>query len=261
MSGTQRQQEKQMDLSTRSKSRNLLDKVKKIKWTNRYDCPPGYSFNSDGWLETDIAYPKITVNFLPYLVNKLGEYEVIFQNLLALRLLNDRPHKELETAIWNRYTQAMFGKMPDKKVFNAAIAASRKITNTAQLPAFDSDILSMETIWYSTEFTESGKAAIKRKLRNNYISNIRAIMPINRKYKTEEVMTEADVSRYAVNQYWKSNKLDAKARTLSSIVEAVDNLLEDNKELTLTNISAMAGVSTRSIQRYRDMWKIEEHYG
>jgi len=244
-----------MDLSIRSKSGNLLDKVKKIKWTNRFDCPPGYSFNSDGWLETDIPFPKITVNFLPYLISKLGEYEILFQNLLALRLLNDKPHSELEQAVWNRYIQATFGRQPDKELFEDVVAASRSITSTSQLPIFDADILSMDTIWYNENFTEAGKAAIKKKLRSNYISAVRSLMPINKKYKTQDVMNEADISRYAINQYWKENLLDAKTRTISSIVEAVNYL--GNEDLQLKDIADVAGVSIRSIQRYKDMWKLK----
>ena len=246
-----------MELAKKRKSTSLLSKLKKVKWTNRYDCPPGYSFNEEGWIETDLPYPKITVSFLPYLFNKLGEYQILLQNLLALRLLNDRTHSDLEKALWNRYTQARFGQTPDKVIFKAVVAASRKITNTSDLPSFDDAILSMDTIWYSKDFSEAGKASIKKKLRNNYISAIRSLMPINRKYKTVEVMDEADVSKYAINQYWKENELDARTRTVSSIVEAVDSLKDEDKELTLTNISLVSGVSTRSIQRYKDMWKLE----
>jgi hypothetical protein len=244
-----------MELSTRDKQ-NLLSKVKRVKWTNRYDCPPGYTFNDDGWIETLSAYPKITVNFLPYLFNKLGEYQILLQNLLALRLLNEHSHATLEKALWNRYTQARFGQQPDKKVFDLVVVSSKEITNTAQLPVFDENILSMDTIWYSESFNEAGIAAIKKKLRNNYISAIRLLMPINKKYKTTDVMVEADVSKYAVNQYWKENKLDKKARTLSSIVEAVTYLSEDADEVSLKSIATLSGVSVRSIQRYKDMWKL-----
>jgi len=245
-----------MELSTKDQQ-SLLLKIKKVKWTNRYDCPPGYIFNEDGWIETAVPYPKISVNFLPYLFTKLGEYQILLQNLLALRLLNDHPHKDLEKALWNRYTQSRFGKLPDKDIFKQVVKDSLNITNTTQLPVFDEDILSMETIWYGKDFSEAGKAAIKKKLRNNYIANIRAIMPINKKYKTEEVMQEADISRYAINQYWKLNSLDVKTRTISSIVEAVEDILSEGEVPTLDAISLTSGVSTRSIQRYKDMWKLK----
>lgn len=242
-----------------SKASTLLERVitkKTIKWTNRYDCPPGYSFNEDGWVETNNPYPKITVSFLPHLISKLGEYNLIFQNLLALRLLNDMHHSELELAVWNRSKQALFGREPDERIFKDAVEASRKITDTTQLPDFVSDILRMDTVWYAKDCATTGRAAIKAILRHGYISDMRALMPISRKYKTESVMSEGSLTKYAVNLYWKDSELTAVNRTVGALVEAINEINDSGDEFTVELMSTISGVSNRSIQRYKTMWAI-----
>jgi len=233
----------------------LLSKVRSVKWTNRYDCPPGYTFNADGWIETSVPFPKISVSFLPHLYTRIGEYQLLLQNLLALRLLNDHPHETLVRLLYNRATQAAFGRKPDATVFADVVQHSLAIRDYNQLPAFDRDILTMDTIWYSRDFTDTGKAAIKRKIRENYISDVRHLMPISKKYKTEEVRAEADITRYAMTAYWKSVGLSAKNRAISSIIEAVEEVGYDDMDM----LAVTAGVSVRTIQRYKEMWKLKQH--
>lgn len=237
----------------------LSDTTKGIIWTNRYDCPPGHEFNDDGWIETIIPYPKITVNILPHLLRRLGEYQLLLQNLLALRLLNNKPQVELETALRNRFRQAFFGRSVTEEVFQEVIEASKKINETSELPVLCDDILRMDTIWFSKDCTEGGRNAIKKKLRNSYISGVRAMMSIATRYKTKEVMDETESSRYAVNSYWENLGLDAKNRTISAIIEAIEEIVDQEVELTQEIISIVAGVSIRSIQRYKDMWMLNDN--
>lgn len=236
----------------------LVDSNKIIKWTNRYDCPPGYMFNSDGWIETSMPFPKITVSFLPHLLSGLGEYELLLQNLLALRLLNDRPHEELEFAIRNRFKQAYLGRLPDPEVFDKVVEASRLITNTTDLPPICDDMVKFDTIWHNKNCSEGGRVSIKKVIRNNYISAIRSMMSIRTKYKTDEVMEETDLSKYAVGAYWKKLGLDSKNRTMSAIVEAIEEVSEVGLNPTQDVIAEIAGVSIRSIQRYKEMWMLQK---
>jgi hypothetical protein len=239
-----------------SNSSSLLEKIdnsnKSIKWTNRYDAPPGYSFNDSGWVQTVVPFPKITVSFLPHLVRKLGEENVLIQNLLALRLLNDLNHAVLESALSNRYKQAFLGKDCDEEIWQRVVHVSRSITDKENLPVFDKEILTMDDIWYSRDCSEGSKASIRKLIRQNYIDNVRSLMPINRKYKTNEVMLDADVSKYSVNEYWRKNALDAKNRAMSAISEAIIDLIDRNVRLDQSSIAALAGLSVRSIQRYKD---------
>ena len=147
----------------------LLDKarnVHEIIWTNRFDCPDGYEFNDDGWVETMTAFPKISVSLLPHLSTKIGEYQLLFQNFLALKFLNNLPDNILKAALWNRATQAMLGRNPSVDVFEDAVSAAIKITNGSKFPVFSDDIFKMDTIWYSKECKEAGRSAIKQKIRN-----------------------------------------------------------------------------------------------
>lgn len=231
----------------------LLDKARSahtITWTNRYTCPPGYEFNDDGWVETQVATPKITVSLLPHLINKIGEYQMIFQNLLALRLLNTVDAPILIDALWNRATQAMLGRQPNKKIFDDAVQAAMEIESADNLPEFVEDIVRMDTIWFSKTCREKGRAAIKQRIRNRYISDVRSFMPVRTKYKTKEVMLEAEVSKYAVNLYWKDQYLGASARALAAVTEAYTDLLNNNENVTLSVLAQRAGISTRSLQRY-----------
>jgi hypothetical protein len=240
----------------------LVDKAKaaaarhEIKWTNRYDCPTGHVFNSDGWVETPIGFPKITVSFLPHLVNKLGEHKILLQNLLALRLLNNLPHDVLEKALINRATQAMFGRLPDAEVVASVIAESKTITDTSKLPEFSEDILRIDTIWFSRDCKESGRAAIKQRIRDSYISDVRSFMPIKTKYKTTEVMAEAAVSKYAVNSYWKTQGLGARERTVAAILEAYHDLGDNGETINMQSLTFTSGTSIRTLQRYKSQLKL-----
>lgn len=230
-----------------------IEDARNIKWTNKYDCPPAYSFNKDGWVQTIIPFPKISINFLPHLVKRLGEFELLLQNLLALRLLNDKPHAVLVEALCNRYAQAFFGRSVDKEVLRRVVKVSEGINAYTELPVFSEDIVKFDTIWYSKECSLNGRFEIKQLLRNNYISNIREMMPINKKYVTKEVMTEADVTRYAITQYWDINDLTAKNRTAAAIVEAMQEILDSGRDLTKSELALLSGVSIRTIQRYKEL--------
>jgi hypothetical protein len=169
--------------------------------------------------------------------------------MLALRLLNPHSHEDLERALLNRIIQATFGKTPDEAVWESAMQASRAITEVDSLPEMDNDILRMDTIWYSRDFTENGRTAIKQKLREDYISAVRELMPINKKYKTKSVKEETALTLYAIKHYWKDKNLTAKIRTLSSIVEAMEEVGTDDVAM----IAKTAGVSLRTIDRYRPL--------
>ena len=238
----------------------LLDKARSahvITWTNRYTCPPGYEFNDDRWIETQVGFPKITVSFLPHLVNKLGEYQLLLQNLFALRLLNDLPHEVLTQALWNRASQAMFGRAPNKKIFDEVVQASIQITEAQELPKFVEDILKIDTIWFAKDCKEAGRAAIKQKIRDNYISDVRSFMPVYTKYKTKEVMAEAEVSKYAVNSYWKVQGLGAKERTVSAIMDAYLAITDVGGTATIAKIAIDSGTSIRTLQRYKKQLRLQ----
>ena len=220
--------------------------------------PASYTFNTEGWVETRTPYPKFTVSFLPYLFSKLGGYELLLQNLLALRLLNNRPHEELEAALRNRYKQANMGRAVDDDIMDKVIEKSRAITDTSALPPICDDILQFDTIWFAYDCSAGGRSQIKSIIRNNYIGAIRSMMPVDSKYKTKDVMKEADVSKYSVNSYWKSNKLDARGRTLSAIIEAVEEASDCGVNPTQEVIAKIAGVSVKSIQRYKEMWMLNK---
>lgn len=242
---------------SRVKYDSLLERAstwnKEIKWTNKFDCPPGYTFNEDGWVKTSVPYPKIHVCLLHYKQTKLGEYQLLLQNLLALRILNDIPHDQLVLALINRYKQSMFGKSPEIDVLEQAINNSLNITDSSGLPKFDHDILHFDDIWYSAEFTHGGKAQIKALIRNRTMDDIRDLMPINKKYNNEEVKKETEATNYSMKVYWKDKGLDKKSRTISALAEAITFIGDNYFELNNNNIMEISGLSTATITRYKKL--------
>ncbi len=226
---------------------------KEIKWTNRYDCPPGYNYNEDGWVKTSVPFPKIQICLLPYKVSRMGEYQVLLQNLLALRILNNVSHDQLVLALINRYKQSMFGRTPNKETMTQVISDSIGITDSSNLPKFDRDILHFDDIWYGTGFTAGGKAQIKAEIRNRNVDTIRDMMPINNKYDSVKVQQEAEVTKYAMSTYWKERGLDKKSRTISALAEAVTFIGDNSIEFNNENIKEISGLSVPTICRYKKL--------
>jgi hypothetical protein len=226
---------------------------KEIKWTNKYDCPPGYTYNEDGWVKTSVPFPKIHICLLPYKLSKLGEYQLLLQNLLALRILNNLPHDQIVLALINRYKQSMFGKNPNKKVMEQVIQDSLSMNDSSQLPKFDYDILHFDDIWYSRNFTAGGKAQIKAELRNRNVDSIRDMMPIRTKYDNSEVKREAEVTDYAMKVYWRERGLDKKSRTVSALAEAITFIGDNSIEFNNHNITEISGLSMATIGRYKKL--------
>lgn len=232
--------------------KSLLETMGSIKWTNLHDCPTGYKWNEDGWVQTEVPYLQVTVNMLPYLLSKLGEEEILYQNMLALRYLNTKGVDELKKALTYKFRMSYF-RQPDTVVLNNAVVKAYRIDCLSEvISVLNRDIFAFYDIWYSTECTVHGRKQIQSIIRQEYIERSRNLMPICSKYKTQEVMEFADVSRYAVDLHWKMTGLDKTTRTGRAIGEAFEELMQKHGMFDITQqmIADTAGVSVRTLQSH-----------
>lgn len=228
---------------------SMLAVIGKIKWTNRYDCPAGYSYNEDGYVETDENYLQISVCMMPYLLGAIGEEEILFQNALALRILNPNKVKDHISTVLKYKYKASYYVMPNEVILNKAIDRAYDIVSLGEvINNVHRSIFSFQSIWCSKECTVGGKKQIYGILRDEFIDKVRSFMPIHTKFKTTCVAEETEESEYAVNVYWKNTGLDRKNRSRQAVVEALELLAQEGIEnVTLAEIGAIAGLSRKTV--------------
>ena len=88
---------------------SLLATIGSVTWTNVHECPTGYRWNNKGWVQTDEPYLQVKVNMLPYILTKIGEEELLYQNTLALRYLNTKGRTELTAVLKYKYRASYLG--------------------------------------------------------------------------------------------------------------------------------------------------------
>lgn len=231
---------------------SILTTIGKVKWTNSHDCPTGYEWNEDGWIQTDTQILQVSVNMLPYMLNKIGEQQLLYQNLIALRYLNNKGRVELTQALDYKFKMSYF-KSVDPKLLKEAVAMAYDVTDlNSILITLSKDIFKFHDVWYSRDCTFTGRKQIQALIRQEYIERSRELMSIGTKYKTEEIMNFADVSKYAVDKHWKLIGLDKTSRTGRAIAEAVELLLESNELVNITQemVAEIAGISRRTLNTH-----------
>jgi len=230
-------------------SRNILDIIGTIRWTNRHDCPEGYAFNEDGYVQTDENRLQVSVNMLPFLLPTLGEYGVLFQNAVALRMLNhNKPRDIIQDVLKYKFNTSYYRK-PDPLLLAKAVSDAYCLDSLSEvLPKMHTSIFCFHDIWYSKDCTEGGRKQIQKLLRNDYIDKSRQLMSIDTKYKTKEVAAFVDESLHAVNCYWTKTGLDKKNRTIQSVIESVDKLKSIGIEnYTYNDIARLSGLTRQTI--------------
>ena len=246
------------------KKENLLKIAKnyknEIKWTNKYDCPPGYEYNDKGYVVTKIPYPKVSINFLPYMTTKYSAVQLLYYNLVALTALNnDKPFEVLLGAIVNRAKQTYYSKNDvDEDVIQYAVEMYEDVEDIfIAMEELPTDILRMDNVWYSRDSEFHHSASVLAEYRMEHIDRVRDFMSIGTKYKTNNVSNASGMSTYLVREYWKKKGLTAKMRTLSSVSEAI-LYLKDNGEDSedKEKIAEVAKVSLRTI--YTAVKELEE---
>lgn len=220
---------------------DIINKSGPIKWTNRYDCPPGYNFNEDGWIETDIPYPKVSIISPIFLSNKrYSPIDYVLQNLIALRILNNKPHELLLQVILHKVKK--HGFIFPIEVIDDIRERSLSISTYDDFPPIDRSILRWDTLWSNT----MGRAQINKRRTFHHISDTRENMTISKKYKTIPIKEEAKVTIYAVKEYWSEMGWSAKDRSKKAILEA----LEDHEDATVLELSTITGLSLPTVRKY-----------
>lgn len=230
-------------------SGNVLDLIGSIRWTNRHDCPEGYEFNEDGYVQTNENRLQVSVNMMPFLLTTLGEYGVLYQNAIALRILNHNKQSDVIRDVLRYRFRTSYYRMPDPIVLATAVNDAYKLSSLGEvLHTLHTSIFCFHDIWYSKDCTEGGRKQIQQLLRKEYIERSRQLMSIDTKFKTAEVAAFTDESLYAVNCYWSSTGLDKKNRTIQAVIESINQLKEQGiVKYTYEDISRISGLSKRII--------------
>lgn len=236
--------------------KSLVDTIGSIKWTNTHDCPPGYVWNEEGWVQTHEPYLQVCVNTLPYLIKELGEEGLLYQNLLALRYLNTKGKEELISALKFNFRMNFF-RYPDELLLSKAAKRAYDVDKLMDvLPSLHKNIFSLYDIWYSKTCSLKGRKQIQAVIKQNYIEQSRRLMSIATKYKTKCVMEFADVSEYSVKKHWKVLNLGKKDRTAKAIGDAIQYLIQEEGkalfDLTQKEIADIAGITERSLREHYD---------
>lgn len=239
---------------------SLLSTIGSIVWTNAHDCPSGYRWNEDGWIQTKEPYLQVRVNMLPYMLTKLGEEELLYQNMLALRYLNTKGRTELTAVLKYKFRMSYY-REPKDVVINNAVSRSYAVNKLIDvLPKLDKDLFGFYDIWYSKECTLNGRKQIQAIIKQEYIEKSRELMSIDTKYNTKCVMEFADVSKYTVDKHWRVIGLDKKGRTARAIGDAIEYLMnEEGKDIfsiTQKEVASVAGISVRSLQNHYEERKM-----
>jgi len=230
---------------------DLLPFFGKIKWSNKYDCPVGYEYNADGYVETKENYIQVSVNMMPRLLNEMGEYHLLYQNAIALMVLNpDKGIDRVGIALKYKFNSSI-GRFPNNTVLESALSDAYSTKSLGSvLHKMNKSIFSFYSVWYKKGCDIGGRAQIRGVIRNEVINRTRSFMPVNTKFKTACVMKSTEESEYAVNIYWKENDLDKQARIKQAVVEAIEELASDGVEsTTIKEIGQVAGLSRNTVSR------------
>lgn len=224
-----------------------------IKWTNKYDCPPGYVFNSKGYIITQEVYPKIWVSTLLHLDGIYTPTTLFYYNLLALYYLNpNKPFTAIKAAVYNRIQRSRrYSKPIPPEIIEDAIKLYNLFEGdiSEELPE---EFCKMETIWYSDECEVQNTLAVMRLRTFSYMDDIRDLMKISGRYKTAEVSKHTNQPAHTVRRYWKKRGLTPAYRIANAIIDADTYFMGkgiDNP--TQKRLSEVSGVSIPTIRRLK----------
>jgi len=237
---------------------SVLDMLGSIKWSNANDCPNGYDWNEEGWVITDEYHMRITFNMLPFMLPLLGEYQLIFQNALALRCLNAKQVDVIAILIKFRFRNSYAYNVSDDILHKAVEDAYALEDITSILPTLSDKIFAYRDVWISKDCTNDVRRKAGRIIRGRYLDEMRSFMTIDTKYKTKEVAEFTEESIYAVKSYWEDTGLTKKLRTVHSILEAIELLVQEGVVITQAAIAEVAGISIPTASKIIDRTYIKK---
>jgi hypothetical protein len=232
-----------------------------IKWTNKYDCPPGYVFNNEGFVITEDYHSKVWVNTLPHLWGLYTPSGLLYNNLLALYYLNpDKPFSTLLAAAKNKISKAlMYTHSLEEEDIQRAVEMYEEFEGDVT-EELTSDFHKKDTIWYSEWCDIQNTQAIKFKITMDYIDAMRSVMAINKKFKTKEVSKETNQPSHTIYRYWKKKGMPAPTRVLDAISEAYVELSDQGVDVpSQQQLADVSGVSLRTVQRLKSQGKLIEY--
>jgi hypothetical protein len=241
---------------------DLMDSATVITWSNKYICPAGYNYNEDGYVITNEPRPFIRscVGLMfGFLVRKLGMNEYIRQNLIVLRLLNEKCHRAIiGAALWHAFKKAGFHL--DKDAYNNIVAEVFEMTS---VPVLDSNFISWRRTWFSSACSYDTISKVVRLENSNKIDSDRELMTVDKKYITAEVAEFTGFSRSRIDRYWSDKSWTKKLRTLYTLDEAVNELAKAGElDPSRDQLAITSGLSVGTISRaMKDIKKMIEEVG
>lgn len=235
--------------SIQTYDKSLLAPLGKLRWSNKYDCPAGYEYNDDGYVETNENHLQITVNMMPHLIGAIGEYGILYQNALAFRALNPNKHRDyIEPVLSNKFRTVYF-RMPNRVLLVKALDDAYSVDSLGDvLSTLHRGIFSFHSIWYNRDCPIGNRKKIFSKMREDFIDSVRNDMTIDTKYKTVCVAECTEESLHVIKVYWRSIGLDRKSRTSFALSEALESLATSGVErTTIKELCEISGLSRNTV--------------
>jgi hypothetical protein len=226
---------------------DLMSSETAIRWSNKNMLPPGYAWNEEGYVITDVPYPFLRscvgLRF-GFLIGKLGVKEYLKQNLIVLRLLNDRVHKAIvSAALYAAFARA--GMNVKKDVYNEVVNEVYLMTTA---PALDNNFVTWRRTWFSEKCEYKRVSQVVRAENNNKIDADRELMNIDEKYITSAVAEFTGFSRHRIDNYWSEKRWDKKLRTIYTLEEGFAELSKQGiDDPSRAQLAEITGLSLRTL--------------
>lgn len=242
---------KKQTLSSSAKS--IIKASGPIKWTNRYDCPPGYIFNDMHYVVTNTKFVKLWANTAPHMFSMYTVAELLYYNLLILTTLNpDKPFHTILSATKYALKDSIFSKTDiPTDVVNTAVERYTNFEGNI-LEELNKDFYRLDDIWYSEDSDITTTLQIVYLIKEEAIDRTRDLMSIATKYKTKDVSSLTAYSMDIIRKYWKHRGLTTTLRTLNTVSDAYMYLKRKGiSSPTLVEVAKIAGLSTKSVSKVK----------
>lgn len=227
--------------------KDLMESETTIRWNNKHDCPIGYAWNEEGYVITDVPYPFlrscIGLRFR-FLIVKLGLREYLKQNLIVLRLLNEKVHKAIIGGVFSAALRRTMLNV-DKKLYDEVL---EEVFALSSAPPLDNNFVTWRRTWFSADCAYDRVSSVVRAENSNKIDADRELMRIDEKYITDAVAKFTGFSRHRIDNYWSEKQWTKKLRTLYTLEEAYESLVKQGvTNPTQFQLAAEAGLSRSTV--------------
>jgi hypothetical protein len=221
----------------------LMDSETVIRWNNKHMLPPGYAWNEEGYVITDVPFPFLRACVglrFGFLIGKLGMREYLRQNLLVLRLLNGNVHKSIVSGVFYSSLRKT-GIVPVRELYDEVV---KEVFALESSPALDGNFVTWRRTWFSETCEYKRISDVLRNENSTKIDADRELMRIDEKYITAAVAEFTGFSRHRIDNYWSEKQWTKKLRTLYTLEEVERQGIDAPTRAQLAKVS---GLSERTV--------------